>query len=179
MRLFAGIPLDEAGRAYVADAAERLAHIGVAMKWVRRENWHVTLAFLGEVAEPRVAEVRRAFVRVASLCEPFGLSLAVIGAFPDLRRPRAVFVGGESRADAFARAAAAIRAEFTGLGFRFDDDAIAHVTIARSDGRSPIDPPTLPTAMEMPVRRLALFASVPAAGSVRYEEIESVDLRNP
>ncbi|HLJ84822.1 MAG TPA: RNA 2',3'-cyclic phosphodiesterase [Candidatus Eremiobacteraceae bacterium] len=179
MRLFAGIPLDEAARAFVADAADRLARTGVSLKWVRHENWHVTVAFLGELAEPRVAEARQAFVRVAALCEPFRLSLAAIGAFPNLRRPRAVYVGGESLADGFARTAAAVRSEFTGLGFRFDDDAIAHVTIARSDGRSPIDAPALPSSVEMPVRRLVLFASVPAAGSVRYDEIESVDLRNP
>jgi 2'-5' RNA ligase len=178
VRLFAGIPLDEAGRAYVAGAAEELTRAGVRLKWVRRENWHVTLAFLGKVAEPRVASVRGAFVQAAATCAPFALRFGSIDAFPSLRRPRVVYVGGESQLEAFARTGAVIRAEFVGLGFRFDDDAIAHVTVGRSDGRTPIDAPQLASVIEMQVRRIVLFASVPASGSVRYDEIESVDLRN-
>jgi 2'-5' RNA ligase len=179
VRLFAGIPLDEAARTYVAGAAEKLARTAVNLKWVRRENWHVTLAFLGEVAEPRIASVRSAFVRAAATCAPFALRLGSIGAFPSLRRPRAVYVGGEPQPESFARTGAVIRTEFVGLGFRFDDDAIAHVTIGRSDGGSPMDAPPLSSSIEMPVRRIVLFASVPATGSVRYDEIESVELRNP
>jgi RNA 2',3'-cyclic 3'-phosphodiesterase len=177
--LFAGIPLDDAARAYVADAAGQLARGGVSLKWVSRDNWHVTLAFLGEVAAPRVASVRGAFAHAAATCAPFALRLGSIGAFPSLRHPRAVYVGGERQPEAFARSGAVLRTEFIGLGFRFDDDAIAHVTIGRSDGRSPIDAPPLSSSIEMQVLRLVLFASVPAAGSVRYDEIESVDLRNP
>jgi 2'-5' RNA ligase len=171
--------LDDAARSYVADAAELLARAGVSLKWVRRENWHVTLAFLGEVAAPRVASVRSSFVRAAATCAPFALSLATIGAFPNLHRPRAVFVGGAHQPEVFARTGAVIRTEFIGLGFRFDDDAVAHVTIGRSDGRSPIDAPPLLSSIEMPVNRLVLFASVPAARAVRYDEIDSVELRNP
>jgi 2'-5' RNA ligase len=179
VRLFAGIPLDEAARTYVASAVEELVRAGVSLKWVRRENWHVTLAFLGEVAEPRIVSVRGAFVRAAAACAPFVIRLASIGAFPSLRRPRAVYVGGEPRPEAFARTCSLMRSEFSGLGFRFDDDAVAHVTIGRSDGKQPIEAHPLSSFIEMLVRRLVLFASVPASGSVRYDEIESIDLRNP
>jgi RNA 2',3'-cyclic 3'-phosphodiesterase len=179
VRLFAGIPLDDGTRAYVADAAEQLGRAGVSLKWVRSENWHVTLAFLGEVAERRVMPVRSAFVQAAKNCTRFVLRFASIGAFPSTHRPRAVYVGGEPQPEGFARTGAVIRTEFIGLGFSFDDDAIAHVTVGRSDGRSPIDAPKLRSSIEMPVSRLVLFASLPAARSVRYDEIDSVDLRNP
>ena len=54
---------------------------------------HVTLRFLGERSDAQVAEVISALAPVASETPPFRLELAGGGAFPDLRRPRVVWVG--------------------------------------------------------------------------------------
>jgi RNA 2',3'-cyclic 3'-phosphodiesterase len=52
---------------------------------------HLTLRFLGELPEARVAEVGSALERVARAHAPVHVELAGLGAFPDPRRPRVLF----------------------------------------------------------------------------------------
>ena len=179
MRLFAAVPLDDEARNYVRDVVSSLVRAGVEARWVRQENWHATLAFLGEVDSADVRRVRATFVDAATRCGSFMLQLSTVGAFPNLRRPRVLFVGGESRQEAFASAAGIVRGAFEPLGFRFDDDAIAHVTVGRTRVARAIDPPAPLGRCEMRVNRLVLYCSAAEARGVRYDEIESVELGNP
>lgn len=59
------------------------------VRWVREETLHLTLLFLGERDEARMREVRE----VADGCQPFGVSLCGLGAFPIRARPRVVWFG--------------------------------------------------------------------------------------
>jgi RNA 2',3'-cyclic 3'-phosphodiesterase len=54
---------------------------------------HLTVLFLGEVAEARVREIADRFVAVVRVEPPFPLELAGVGMFPDATRPRVVWVG--------------------------------------------------------------------------------------
>jgi 2'-5' RNA ligase len=180
MRLFAAIPLDAAARAYVASAVAVLQRENVSARWVVPENWHVTLAFLGDVDDAAIPAVKEAFVRgQASLAQknitPFSLRLSSIGAFPDLRRPRVLWVGDHETDSSFGAAALAMRAAFSPLGFRFDDMAMAHVTIGRANGSTPLRP-RLNNAISMPVTRFVLYESARGPAGVRYVEREEVIL---
>jgi len=175
VRLFAGIPLDDAARTYVAAAVAAIQREAVRARWVPAENWHVTLAFLGDLDDDRYGEVAAAFhsvVRRASLA----LSLSHIGAFPSTRRPRVIWVGGEQSPD-FKATAKAVRAAFIPLGFRFDDDDVqAHVTVGRANGSATLRAPQLGAAITMPVTRIVLFESARAPAGVRYIEREVTTL---
>ncbi len=105
MRLFFAIALSDDVRAAVARAADglqqQLASSGSAraVKWVERENLHITLQFLGEVDEARA----RALLDVlgAPLAgKPFSLVAGGAGAFPPAGAPRVVWVGVRDGADA-------------------------------------------------------------------------------
>ncbi|MFQ6117437.1 MAG: RNA 2',3'-cyclic phosphodiesterase, partial [Candidatus Bipolaricaulia bacterium] len=52
------------------------------VSWVKRENLHITLKFLGEIAPERVEELRLAAEVVSEGLEPFSLELDLLGAFP-------------------------------------------------------------------------------------------------
>jgi 2'-5' RNA ligase len=185
MRLFAGIPLDAAARAFVAAAVDALKHEGVRARWTPAENWHVTLAFLGDVDDTAAPAIATAFRSViarpvlgqASLAS-FSLHLSTIGAFPDPRRPRVLWVGGHEQDPQFDAAALASRAAFEPLGFHFDDVPVAHVTIGRTTGSASFHVQRLAAVHSMPVTRLALFESVQGPAGVRYEEREVIFLSN-
>jgi 2'-5' RNA ligase len=170
MRLFAGIPLDAAARTFVAIAVDALKLEGFRARWTPAENWHVTLAFLGDVNEAAVPAITSAFHTVQGQ-----LSLA---AFSNPRRPRVLWVGGQDQEPQFGAAALALRSAFELLGFHFDDLSTAHVTIGRTTGSAPLRAPRLAAAHAMPVTRLVLFESVRTPAGVRYEEREVLFLSN-
>ncbi|HEX3457019.1 MAG TPA: RNA 2',3'-cyclic phosphodiesterase [Candidatus Baltobacteraceae bacterium] len=177
-RLFAGVELDDATRSACAAAALSLEHTGFLAKYEAPEKLHVTLAFLGYVEAERVAAVRATLAAIASRFAPFAVSLDKLGAFPHERRPRIVFVGSRAQGAAFRTLAVALRDAYRELGFAFEEDAVAHVTIARvKEPKRPLPHVDL-AAIRMPVQSLVLFESLPdpANRTTRYETMARAPL---
>ncbi len=92
MRLFVALELDEQARDLLAACQQRLAALDRAVRWVRPEQIHLTLQFLGEVADARVPAVTKALDRLAD--QPrFEFQVGGIGTFGSPRSPRVIWVG--------------------------------------------------------------------------------------
>lgn len=98
MRLFLALALDDVARTAIGDVSDRIARklakmgAGGAVKWVTRENLHVTLRFLGEVADTDVPALRSALEPPITVA-PFDMVLGGGGCFPGGGPPRVVWVG--------------------------------------------------------------------------------------
>jgi 2'-5' RNA ligase len=99
---------------------------------------HITLRFLGEVDGPTAATVSGALAAVAGRSAPFAMTLAGVGGFPDLERPRIVYAEvAEGRAEV-VRLAADVQDALAGVGVPPEGRPfLPHVTILRV--RSPRD----------------------------------------
>ena len=176
-KLFAGIELDERTRGACAAISTRLQAAGFPARFEAAEKLHITLAFLGWVDAERVESIRDALRSIAQREAGFDITLDRIGAFPHERRPRVVWIGSHDQGEGFRRVARAAQEAYRELGFTFTQDAVAHVTIARvKDGRAhlpmlDIDP------LRMHVGHIALFESLPASHTTRYEVRERAPLR--
>lgn len=109
-------------------------------RWVDPAQFHVTLAFLGDVDDTDLNAVCKAVAEVASGFAPMELRLEGLGTFPDPRRPRNLWVGmtgpGVEPLGAFQKKlAAAVRR----AGYPPDDKHFhPHVTLGRlKPGRGP------------------------------------------
>jgi RNA 2',3'-cyclic 3'-phosphodiesterase len=90
-RLFVGVvPSDEALRHLDAAVAALHGRAGEP-RWIPSERWHITLSFLGEVAEPAEAKLRRELAGVAA--EQFGLCITGAGTFPARGTPAVLWAG--------------------------------------------------------------------------------------
>jgi 2'-5' RNA ligase len=87
MRLFAAIDPPEAA---VADLGQAVRRKGANLRWVPPEQWHVTLAFYGEVSEAAAEDLQVRLERAASRTPQFTLQIKGAGCFP--RRPDAAKV---------------------------------------------------------------------------------------
>ena len=66
---------------------------GLPINWVKLENIHLTLKFMGHLAEEQTHEVTDLIKTQAQGHKQFEIALNNPGVFPDLRRPRVLWVG--------------------------------------------------------------------------------------
>ena len=176
---FAAIRLDDTVRLAAVRAMDALAASGAAVRVERPEKLHVTLAYLGRVDAAKSAEFAAAMRAAAARCEPFEIVFDVLGGFPNERRPRVLWLGSSLEPAGFSKCAALIRAGFEEAGARFDNPAVAHITLARAKtplhGMPQIE---APPPCVLAVREVVLFESIPAGPTTRYEERAVARLRS-
>ena len=145
VRLFIGVELDDAVTAAVAAAALELkARLdtrapGFSARWIDRANLHITLWFIGEVAEERAVEIGDALRRPFDGA-PFALSLMGCGAFPPSGAPRVLWIGTTKGTEAMRELYGRVEQRLTPLGFAAERRPYTpHLTIARvkDPGRAP------------------------------------------
>ncbi len=103
------------------------------VRWVRPENLHFTLKFLGELSDHRVPDVVEAMEAAAAGTESFLLKLVGVGGFPKLEKPRVIWVGTEPQgARGLSALAARLEMNLEPLGFERERRPMRpHLTIAR------------------------------------------------
>lgn len=122
-RLFVALSLPEV----VADALTQLQSGLRGARWLPSENFHLTLAFVGEVDRHGFSEIASSLEGVAA--PSFDLSLKGCGFFGD-RKPRALWVGAEPH-PSLLRLQSKIDVALKRAGFSLDKRKFTpHVTIA-------------------------------------------------
>jgi 2'-5' RNA ligase len=169
IRTFIAIELDETISAALTDLQEQLkAKVPRgSVRWVRPEGIHLTLKFLGNVPVNRIEEIEQALTRVCSGFPAFPFSVGRLGCFPDLRRPRVVWVGVQEESGTLKRLQKAVEDGMAKLGFapegrKFD----AHLTLGRTQRR----------ASSGDVRRLGQLVSETDISSLGQMEARAVSL---
>jgi 2'-5' RNA ligase len=127
--------------AALEDLGEFLApreEAGPDLRWTDPEQWHLTLAFLADVADRRLDDLTERLARAAARRSPFEARLAGGGAFPDAARARVLFAAVASDGPELARLATGVRSAATKAGTNPGGGRFhAHVTLARS--RRPLE----------------------------------------
>ncbi len=99
--------------------------------WYDPEDYHVTLKFLGDVAEERQQDLIAAANFVVKALSPFAVELAAPGSFPSNRSKR-IFWMGVRRSSEIAELARRIDQSCSHLGFQREDRTyVPHITVAR------------------------------------------------
>ena len=93
IRAFVAVVPGDAVREAVTAVVDRLRPLGRSVAWVPAANLHVTLQFLGNQPEERLAAATEALHAAAAASAPIEVTLHGIGAFPGLERPRILWVG--------------------------------------------------------------------------------------
>ncbi len=168
MRLFVALDLDQEARDCAVAAMTMLAERGVSGRLEAREKLHVTLAFLGSVSDDRLSAVTESLHEAAALCRPFSLGLDSLGAFPNERRPRVLWIGPSQPCEGFDECALHVQNAYSALGWLFDRKAHPHVTICRLKGSAAVVLPPLPHRATVEMSGLTLYRSVPAGQTTRY-----------
>lgn len=132
IRTFIAIEIPEEIQKRVALLAQSLSGSGTNVRWVKQENIHVTLKFLGDVEEARIEELARSVAEVTKRMAPFEVSLSVVGVFPSMRSPRIVWVGVGEGEETIEQLQKGIEENLARIGFPKEDRKYTpHITIGR------------------------------------------------
>ncbi len=133
MRAFIAIDFDDAVIRQLADLQTRLRQRLPSLKWVRPDQLHLTVKFLGEMDDSRVAEIGEALTAIATNRAPFAVRLKSVGCFGPRGSVRIIWVGVKDATGALQRLAADCDAAMASLGFpREERPFSAHLTLARN-----------------------------------------------
>ena len=101
VRLFVAVELDRAAKAAIAEEQRRIAaslrDARSSLKWVKPDQMHLTLVFLGEVPEEQASKLVDAVGRPVSL-PPFEIAFAGLGMFPPHGAPHVLWIGATDAA---------------------------------------------------------------------------------
>jgi RNA 2',3'-cyclic 3'-phosphodiesterase len=187
-------------RAFVAIALpvtvrDRLARVQAELKsepalrsaaWTRKENLHLTLRFLGDVAPLRLAELRGRLREALASLPPVDLICERLGAFPDLRVPRVVWAGVHDPAEALAKLVQRVNLATADFAAQPPEARfVGHVTLLRLRLLIRADAPRLAGVLDNAAtrafgrwtcRELQLMQSEPSPSGSRYTTLDAFPL---
>jgi len=184
LRTFIAIELDPLIRQELAKLQKELNKSGADAKWVKPENIHLTLKFLGDTPINKIETINSILQEIANQFNSFEISLSQIGTFPKVDSPRVIWVDIIQGKEAVLKLAGEIEDKFLQVGFPKEGRAFqAHVTIARI--RSPLNKINLvkqikeikPPQFTQAVDKLTFFKSTLTPQGPIYEILKEISLK--
>ncbi len=162
MRCFLAIEVPEDLKHRIHRALEPLIRRFPELKWVKPENYHITLRFLGEVPENFPDQSHPLLGEIARKHRPFSLKVHELGAFPHLTQARVLWLRLNGDLEPLHDLARQVEQAVQHLGLPPETrDFKAHLTVARA--RRPVYLRNLPlpdlAGAAFPVRGFTLFQS--------------------
>ena len=167
-RAFIAIELPAEVKELISVHIERLrGFVPRGIKWVDPSIAHLTLAFIGNVPDVRLIPLSRIVDAVAADSPSFVLSMGNLGAFPNTRRPRVLWMGLENDTKLLSGLESRLREALQDEGLPVEKRAFKpHVTLgrARVKGVIPLEDSDLAqqpiNSIEFHVREIVLMSSV-------------------
>lgn len=130
MRCFIAIELPENLKEYLSALIPLKAQLD-GVNLVQKDNFHITLKFLGEVEEKKIPEVIEQLKQIASEFSSFDLKITMPGVFPNKEKPRVIWIG-TGNTDVLVEIAKKIDKAMETKGFKTEERAFtSHITVAR------------------------------------------------
>ena len=185
IRTFIAVEISAAVRAKAEELIGLLRTTQADVKWVEPQNLHLTLQFLGDVPENQIADVCSAVARGAEEVAPFTLEIRGAGAFPNLGKPRTLWLGAQDGMDQMTDLHDRITLALADLGFQDEERRFqTHLTIGRVKSTKNVSllGPLLRQHAEFsagvfPVDKAIVFSSRLERGGPIYEKLATARLR--
>ncbi|HOG53012.1 MAG TPA: RNA 2',3'-cyclic phosphodiesterase [Bacillota bacterium] len=140
-RMFVALDLPDAlkGQMSLCPAFRDMGYRGIS--WVKPENMHLTLKFLGDTEESGLDRLRSALTGVAASHRAFTVSYSGVGRFGRGGYTSSIWVGVHDRTGGLARLAADIETALMPLGFEKEGRRFSpHITLCRVREGSDLPP---------------------------------------
>jgi len=172
MRTFIAIELPTLIKKQLGDIARQLSRCDVAAAWVKPDNLHLTLKFLGTSDETLLPQLTEQICQLAKEHSSFNASLNGFDFFPSPKRPRILYAVIQEP-EPFQQLAQNLDRLLESLGFAPEPHFTPHITLARIKSSNNL--PELQQLLEgitlqnsFSVSSVSLFESILHSGGARY-----------
>ena len=132
IRTFIALELPPAVISLLHKVQQDLKRMNIRARWVRPENIHITLNFLGDINPGDIDKIGVAMTAAAIEFPPVTLTVRGIGVFPGIKRPRVIWVGLGGDIRSLLSLQSRLEQELAGAGFPKDKRSFkAHLTLGR------------------------------------------------
>jgi 2'-5' RNA ligase len=147
------------------------------VKWVKKENLHITLKFFGETEKNNLIEEKMR--NLENEISAFDISLKGVGAFPDLKKAKILWVGVEKGKGSLSQLFSITENEVAALGFeREKRNFHPHITFARvKKGKYSLTRDIDFSFGPFWVEEISLFKSTLTPNGPIYEILSEIPLR--
>ena len=185
MRLFVAVNLPSDERRRLGEIVDELRGHDLPIRWVAADSLHITLKFLGDVAESARDNVIAGLDNAAATVRPFAVDIGGFGAFPSLNRARVFWIGVQAPAE-MTKLQGAVQAEIEPLGFPREKRAFSpHLTLGRVKGEAKVARAEVDRIAHdvvynasVEITSVELMRSHLSPRGARYDVLHSAKLRN-
>lgn len=132
IRTFIAFDTPEEIRGEILKLQDRLRSSDADVRWESSGKFHVTIKFLGDVRDSHMAGVLSRIAGAVKGRPPFAVTYQRLGAFPDRKRPRVIWLGCENTDGTLLAMKEALDRELQPLGFEIEERRFhPHVTLGR------------------------------------------------
>jgi len=156
------------------------------VKWVKVDNIHITVVFMGNISTEDIPAIREKIEKGCLGFEPFNISLKGLGVFPDTRRPRVLWLGLEGEIERMSSFKKGLQERLKPFGIKEEKRRFKpHLTLGRFRKPNKSDPVlegiiSRYKDLESPVcplEELVMFKSELKPGGAEYTRLESLPLK--
>ncbi|MCD6319783.1 MAG: RNA 2',3'-cyclic phosphodiesterase [Candidatus Desulfofervidaceae bacterium] len=184
IRSFIAIPLPEEVKKALAGLVQALRPIFPKINWVKLENMHLTLKFLGNIREDQITQIKRVIVESCRDVSSFSLQGHGLGVFPNVKRARVIWTGVCGETDLLEKIYFALEKRLAQIGFPEEKRRFQpHLTLGRiKTGASSkllleaIQRYQAFSTSSFTVKEIVLFKSNLHPQGARYTALERVEL---
>ena len=132
IRSFIAIEISDKTKHKLNDIIVKLDGAKADVKWVSTKNLHITLKFLGDITNDAIVEISNIIRESCSDIDPFSLDIEGIDAFPNIKRPKVIFVNIKNGSEYLSKVYYRLNEKLSYLGIKKESRSyIPHLTIGR------------------------------------------------
>lgn len=132
MRAFLAIEIEPYIKNKIEESQEIISESESSnIKYVERENIHLTLKFFGEIDDEKLDEISDIIRQSIKSYDTYTIKVVNIGAFPNIYNPRVIWAGIKDKKETTIRLIEELDKKFNRIGFKKEKSYVPHVTIGR------------------------------------------------
>jgi len=188
MRAFIAIELPANIKDTVSKIQDRLKTNLPKVSWVKPNNLHLTLKFLGEVSSQQLDDINQITAETVKTITGFEIKLDSLGAFPNPAFARIIWIGSQQLPKPLEQIVEQLETRLAGLGIPKEERPFrAHITIGRI--KHHLNPSDLEKAiaqikndlvnqnLEFNTRGITLFESTLGKGGPTYTALKETNFK--